>query len=114
LTSDDLARARPYFDDNGLPSPTLYKGALKGHLGDVESDPAFTSFKKVLQWAGLESIHFRDNTAEPKEEQFWRQVDRIYDIKEEDLLEHLPLFVSDSRSRAKIEAGSYKFNESST
>jgi hypothetical protein len=35
-------------------------------------------------------------------------------MKESELIEHLPLFVTDSRSRAKIEAGSYKFEATST
>jgi hypothetical protein len=35
-------------------------------------------------------------------------------MTEEGLREHLPLFVTDSKSRAKVEAGSYKFDSIST
>lgn len=54
LTDDDVSRAKPFFDANGLPSPTLYHSALTGKLGDMSSDPSYQAFLKVLQWTGLD------------------------------------------------------------
>lgn len=75
----------------------------------MSSDPSFQALQKVFQWTGLDKVTFANNTSTHPEEQFWAQFDQIYDVKESDLMEHLPLFVADSRSRAKIEAGSYRF-----
>jgi hypothetical protein len=93
LTDEEVSRAKPFFDQNGLPSPSLYSNALSGKLGDMSSDPSFQAFQKVLEWTGLKNINFRTNTSAPVDVQFWNQFDTIYEVKESDLMEHLPLFV---------------------
>lgn len=75
LTEDDVSRAKPFFDANGLPSPSLYRNAVSGRLGDMSSDPSFQALQKVFTWTGLDKITFSSATSTHAEEQFWAQFD---------------------------------------
>lgn len=93
LDREDLAKARPYFDTNGLPSPSLLAMAQKGLLGDVQNEPSYEAFTKVLKWLGLDNVEFDNTTSQPVEEQFFEQFDDIFELTEAEMREHLPLFV---------------------
>jgi hypothetical protein len=103
LDSEDLAKARPYFDANGLPSPSLLNMAQKGLLGDVQNEPSYEAFTKVLKWLGLDTIEFDNATSAPIEEQFFEQFDSIFELNEAEMREHLPLFIGNDQ-RARLEA----------
>lgn len=104
LDQEDVTRAQQFFDSNGLPSATLFAAAKRGLLGDVSQEPSFESFKKIMKLLSLDKVEIRSNTSQPVEEQFWDQFDQIFDLKDEDMHRYLPLFVTDARDQAKIEA----------
>ena len=108
LDQEDLDRAKPFFDSNGLPSANMYYLAQKGKLGDLTNEPSYLSFEMVLAALGLDSSP--TSSAEPYEDQFWNRFDNVFELREEQMEQDLPLFVTDPAEQSRIEAimdGSY-------
>lgn len=117
LEADDVSRASKFFDSKGLPSATMFANAQRGVYGDLTNDPSWESFQKIAKWLGLDTIEFDHTTAEPLEEQFWRNFDQIFELTEEDMHKYLPIYVTDPKNAARIEAlkaaeGNLGFKES--
>ncbi len=104
LEKSDVEKARQYFDADGMPSPTMIANAQRGVYGDLTDDPAWTAFEKVSKWLGLNLIEFDTSTAEPVDEQYWGQFDQVFELREEEMIKYLPVFVTDPRDHARIEA----------
>lgn len=57
-----------------------------------------------MEKLGLDLIEFNSNSSQPNELQFWDQFDYIMELTEEDMIKELPLFVTDPKNQAKVEA----------
>lgn len=117
LSVEDIRKAKPFFDANGLPSASMYSLAQRGLLGDVSNEPSFQSFTKILKWLGLDNVEFDNTTSQPHEEQFWNQFDNIFDLRESEMEEHLQVFITDPRHESKIAAirdGTYEIGQERT
>ena len=82
----------------------MIANAQRGVYGDLTDDPAWTAFEKVSKWLGLNLIEFDTSTAEPVDEQYWGQFDQVFELREEEMMKYLPVFVTDPRDQARIEA----------
>ena len=95
LSQDDVDRARPFFDQRGLPSASLWALGQTGNLNGIDAGSQ-ESFQTVLKALGLDAITYDNLSSEPADSQFWNQYDDIFDLSEQELEEHLPLFLSES------------------
>lgn len=59
---------------------------------------------RVMDKLGLNAVEFNDKSAEPLEEQFWKQFDGMYDLTEAGMQSDLPLLTTDPNNKAAIEA----------
>jgi len=58
ISSDDIDRAKQFFDHDGLPSPSLFHLASR-NPAQFSDDPAYHAFKKITEAACLDQITFR-------------------------------------------------------
>jgi len=103
IDREDVDRARPFFDAQGLPSANMWSLAQRGLLGDVTQDPSYESFSKILKWLGLDNVEINPATAQPVEEQFWEQFDGIFELSEKEMNHHIELFLT-TDEQARIAA----------
>lgn len=83
---------------------SIYIMARTGKLQHFEHNEGFQATMRVMDAMGLEQIVFDRTTAEPAEEQFWKQFDNVYNLNEAEMRQQLPYFVTDPNNRAKVEA----------
>jgi hypothetical protein len=57
-----------------------------------------------MEKLGLDHIQIDRKSAQPYEEQFWEQLDVVFNLSEKGLREELPYFVTDPSNKAKVEA----------
>jgi len=59
---------------------------------------------RVMDAIGFGSMEFDDKTAEPMEEQFWKNFDGLYALTEAGLKAEVPHMVADPQNRVAVEA----------
>lgn len=69
----------------GHTSVNIYIMAKTGKLTHLESNEGFQATMRVLEAIGLGHIEFNHTSAEPVEEQFWKQLDGIYELNEAEM-----------------------------
>lgn len=99
LEEGDAEAAKQFFDETGMPSANLISMGQKGLLGD---DGSFESLLKVLKIIRLEGIEFDTTTTKPLDKQLIEYFDAAYDVKEADVIQALPVIITDPRERAKV------------
>lgn len=100
LSQEDYDASRHYFDEMGVPSASLISMGGKGMLSGDES---YESFRRVLNAAGLGDFEFKTNTPQPLEDQLIEHIDRVFDVKQADLIKALPLIIADPHEREKVQ-----------
>ena len=93
-----------FIDLTGVPSWNLYIYHKLGQLGHLTQDPGYQATVKVLEKLGVDHITIDTNSAEPYEEQFWKQYDFIMGLSEEGLRLEYKLFVTNPNDQVKFEA----------
>jgi hypothetical protein len=104
ITQADADAFGRFVGMEGTPAFNIFIMARQGKLEHLKDDAGFQATMRVLDAMGFETVEFDLKTAEPIEEQFWKQFDGMYDLTEVEMREDLELFVTDPNNRAKVEA----------
>lgn len=103
ISSDDANAAKSFIDMSGHPSVSIYIMARTGKLTHLESNEGFQATMRVLEAIGLGNVEFDHTSAEPVEEQFWKQMDGIYELTESEMRQQIPHIVG-GNNRSKVDA----------
>ena len=105
ITEADADAFEEFINLAGFPSVTLYLIGThytdQEHLKEIEG---FQATKRVFEAMQLNEIPIDTNSSETPESQFWRQMDFLFELTEEGLMEELPYFITDPRQQDKVNA----------
>jgi hypothetical protein len=104
ISESDVELSSSFLKNNMTTAVATWVLHNRGHLEHLNGDQGFEAFKKIMHTFKFDEFELRLNTAQPLEEQFWDAFDELFEITEEQLMKDLPLFITDPKDVAKIEA----------
>jgi len=75
-----------------------------GFRPDLENTEEFLATERVMNAIGMNKADLSILTAEDFESQFWGSFDGLFELKEIEMREELPMFITDASSRVQAQA----------
>lgn len=75
-----------------------------GYRPELENDEGYLATDRVMTAIGMNKVGLSKLTAEDFESQFWGNFDSLFELKELDMKEELPNFITDSSSQMQAQA----------
>lgn len=104
ISAEDSDAFKKFIGMQSAPCLNIWIMAKTGKLDHLKEDAGFQATMRVMDKLGLNAVEFNDKSAEPLEEQFWKQFDGMYDLTEAGMQSDLPLLTTDPNNKAAIEA----------
>ena len=104
VTDSDASEAKKFLGTRHHMSVNAYVMQRGGLRHDLAEDEGYLATDRVMRALGLDAIECGKHTAQSFEDQFWTTFDEHQSLSEVEMRKMMPLLVSDSQTRMRIES----------
>lgn len=104
VTDSDAAETKKFLGTRHHMSVNAYVMQKGGLRHDLAEDEGYLATDRVMRALGLDAIECGKHTAQTFEDQFWTTFDEHQSLSEVEMRKMMPLLVSDSQTRMRIES----------